>query len=176
MADDSNKQLVEYLKTACDEAFVAHPGSCSHSVWYVIKKYIPEQTWKNANALIKELSSSAVWQEVKAGELSKLANEGVLIVGGATASGHGHVVVVYPGPEKHDGGYYYIYEGKRSLAQPHGTYARVMSTSLGNWPGAKSNGDKTVFDPWGPKKFHQVKFWKYVGGQQNIEKQRHGIK
>jgi hypothetical protein len=167
MADDSNKQLVEYLKTACDEAFVAHPGSCSHSVWYVIKKYIPEQTWKNANALIKELSSSAVWQEVKAGELSKLANEGVLVVGGATETGNGHVIVVYPGTEKHDGGYYTTSRktGEKVLVKSTGTYARSMSTSMGNWVGAKSGGDKTVYDPWRDK-FYKVKFWKYNGTRQ----------
>jgi hypothetical protein len=138
-------------------------------VWYVIKQYRPEQTWKNANALVKELISSPEWKEVKVTELSRLASDGVLVVGGATEIGHGHVIVVYPGPEKRDGGYHYKdRKGKKVLARDHGSYALAMSTSRGNWPGSVSNGDKTVYDPWGPKKFYKVRFWKFVGKQQEV--------
>jgi hypothetical protein len=96
--------------------------------------------------------------------LSKLASDGVLVVGGANDSPNGHVIVVYPGPAKFDGGFYYqSKKGKSILAGPHGTYALAMSTSMGSWPGAKSKGDKTVADPWGLDKFEKVKFWKYIG-------------
>jgi hypothetical protein len=46
----------------------------------------------------------------------------------------------------------------------------AMSTSRGNWPGSVSNGDKTVYDPWEPKKFYKVRFWKFVGKQQEAGK------
>lgn len=29
------------LKSRADEAYALHPGSCSHSVWHVIKLYRP---------------------------------------------------------------------------------------------------------------------------------------
>jgi len=151
------------LQDACDDAAHIYRNSCSHAVWYVIRKYIPEQKWMNANSLVDEISDSDDWEEVKVSELSKLANEGILVVGGLRETGHGHVIVVYPGPEKRDGGYYYTDKvtGKRVLAKDHRNYALAMSTTMGDWPGAKSNGDKTVYDAWGSRKFSNVKFWKY---------------
>jgi hypothetical protein len=152
------------LRAACDEAFIRYPHSCSHSVWHVIKNYIPSQPYLTANSLIHNLTTSPRWQEVPIHDLSRLASEGALVVGGAVESSHGHVIVVYPGQAKFDGGYYYkSREGKAILAGPHGTYPLAMSTSMGNWPGAKSKGDKTVADPWGLDKFKDVKFWKYIG-------------
>lgn len=42
----------------------------------------------------------------------------------------------------------------------HGKYPPAMSTSLGSWPGAMSDGDKTVWDPWGTDAaFAKVRFW-----------------
>lgn len=42
----------------------------------------------------------------------------------------------------------------------HGDYPRCMSRAMGSWPGGVSNGDKTVFDPFGnDKKFALVKYW-----------------
>ncbi len=41
-----------------------------------------------------------------------------------------------------------------------GSYPLALSTSLGAWPGAKSNRDKTVRDPWGnDDAFALVTFW-----------------
>ena len=159
------EEQVNQLKKVCDEAYDANPHSCSHAVWQVIRHYKPVQNWKNANALIDEISTSDEWQEVSVAELSGLANDGVLVVGGKKEPGHGHVIVVYPGPEKPNGGFYFKDRVTCNLvlAQQHGYYARAMSTSMGNWPGAKSRGDKTVYDAWGSRKFSAVKFWKYNG-------------
>ena len=41
----------------------------------------------------------------------------------------------------------------------HGKFPPAMSTSLGSWPGAMSDGDKTVWDPWANASFASVKFW-----------------
>ena len=99
-------------------------------------------------------------------------------MGGLKEKEHGHVIVVCPGQEKQSGGYHYKDKrtGKNELASPHGIYARAMSTSMGSWPGAKSNGDKTVFDPWGPVKFKNVKFWKYVGPKDKITPAESAVK
>ncbi len=164
MASDKDEKI-EKLKQACDQAFQIYPNSCSHSVWYVVSRYDSNFPYMPANQLVKYFEASPKWKEVQLLELSKLADEGVLVVGGLIEKTHGHVIVVYPGHERQDGGFnLHGPKGKQVKAPPHGTYARAMSTSMGSWPGAKSNGDKTVRDPWGNEDFKQVKFWKYVGG------------
>lgn len=160
----SDYQRWRKLQAACDEAFRTYPNSCSHAVWHVIRQYIPDQPYLSANNLIEYLAISPKWQEVQIQELAQLANDGALIVGGAAESSHGHVIVVYPGQPKADGGYYHTSRnGKLVLAAAHSTYPLAMSTSMGNWPGAKSNGDKTIADPWTREQFKEVRFWKYLG-------------
>lgn len=157
-------QKCHTLKAACDEAFYTYPDSCSHAVWQVIRKYIPDQPYLTANHLLQILGSSPKWQEVQIHELAQLANDGVLVIGGAAEASHGHVIAVYPGQPKSHGGYHYLdRKGKPTLLASYGIYPLAMSTSMSTWPGAKSNGDKTVADPWSRDKFKKVRFWKYVG-------------
>jgi hypothetical protein len=176
MEKERNNKTAEELAKACKEAFKKYPSSCSHSTWHIIQQYKPDQPFMIANKLINHISSSSEWQEVQVTELSKLASSGVLVVGGFKEVGqdkngharHGHVIVVYPGAEKTRGGYYYKSRrtGKNELMPEKGSYALSMSTSMSTngWPGAKSNGDKTVWDPWGDdNKFKNVRFWKYIG-------------
>jgi hypothetical protein len=157
------------LAVFCQNAFNSYRNSCSHSVWYVVKKYRPEQPYMTANSLIDYLSNNPDWQEVDIKETAQLASEGILVVGGLKGNENGHVVVVYPGQEIPRGGYYFR---GRNMAESEymprkGLFPRVMSTSMGDFPGATSNGDKTVWDPWGSKtKIKMVKFWKYVGKDQ----------
>ena len=153
----------EKLTKACQEAFTNFPKSCSHAVWYVIKQYKVDQKWMSANDLVDHLDKNSDWNEIQISELSKLASDGVLVVGGAKESGNGHVIVVYPGESKPSGGFVYDKNGEERTARSYGNYALAMSTSMGSWPGAKSNGDKTVIDAWGAVKFRPVRFWKYVG-------------
>jgi len=162
---DNGSDKAQKLGTACGDAYAQYPHSCSHAVWHVVKQYVPAQPYMTANNLVQSLRTSSRWQEVRLFELSKLASDGVLVVGGATDSPNGHVIVVYPGKEKFSGGYFFKDKvtGKDVKAPPNGIHALAMSTSMGNWPGAKSQGDKTVLDPWGSVKFKNVKFWKYVG-------------
>lgn len=165
-----NNAKADRLKTACAEAFLKYPNSCSHAVWHVLQQYIPNQPYLSANHLIASIESNpGTWQEVRLHDLSKLANDGIVVVGGAVEVPNGHVIVVYPGEEKFSGGYSFKDKttGKTIKAQPYGTYALAMSTSMGSWPGALSSGDKTVFDPWGAKKFKSVRFWMYVGATKN---------
>lgn len=153
------------LRDACDEAYNRYPKSCSHAVWSLILAFVPNQPYMVANDLIDFLSTSPNWQEVTLAELSVLATQGELIVGGAKADGHGRVIGVYPGDEKPRGGFYVTDKrtGKQVRARETGSYARAMSTTLGSYPGAMSNGDKTVRDPWSEQAFGNVKFWRYIG-------------
>ena len=148
MASDLDKNL-EKLKQACDKAYMAYPRSCSHAVWHVISQYEPSHPYMQANQLINHLIASPKWQLVELYELSKLASQGTLVVGGRKETpGNGHVIVVYPGPEKLSGGYYFKRsDGRTVKAVSDGSYARALSTTMGNWPGARSCGDKTVRDP-----------------------------
>jgi hypothetical protein len=158
------------LTAACNEAFEKFPKSCSHAVWYVIKQYKLDQKWMNANDLVANLTKNPEWKEVQLNELAALASRGILVVGGANEDNHGHVIVIYPGEEKTTGGYYFINgkTGKVALMRKTGSFARAMSTSKGKWPGAMSNGDKTVWDPWADDlKFQKVRFWKYIGPSNN---------
>lgn len=157
-------QRYDSLKAACDEAFDAFPNSCSHAVWHVVKKYIPDQPYLTANALVVHLENNHHWEEVQIHDVARLANNGVLVIGGAADYSHGHVIVAYPGKPKFDGGYHYNSKnGKLVLAKDHSVYPLAMSTSMGRWPGAKSRGDKTVADPWPQEQFKKVRFWKYTG-------------
>lgn len=161
-AADSSNQSVSKLKNACDAAYALYPNSCSHSVWHVIRQYLPNQAWMDANALVEHLRGQAQWKVVPAGQVGRLAREGVLVVGGKTESGtNGHVIVVYPGGDIPAGGYSYTRNGRAETLRTRGSYAPAMSTSKGSWPGARSRGDKTIWDPWAnDAKFAQVMFWK----------------
>lgn len=157
-----NISAVDVLKKHADQAYAKYPDSCSHSVNHVIKQYLPEQAYLQANALLNELACTPRWQSVHVSEVQQLANKGELVVGGlASKNGNGHVIIIYPGQQKMAGGYTATIDGKTQTVRPRGPYPLAMSTSLGSWPGAMSKGDKTVWDPWGTDKaFKEVKFWR----------------
>jgi hypothetical protein len=149
------------LKAACDNAYDSNASSCSNAVWDVVKAIVnPDEPYRQANKLIDYLSVN--WTEVDLDKSYELANTGVVVVGGAKASPNGHVIVVYPGDKKGNGGYNYFWKkgNKNMILKATGIYPRGMSTSMGSWPGAKSRGDKTVWDPWGSDDaFDDVQFW-----------------
>lgn len=149
---------ISLLKAACDNAYLKNPKSCSNSVWDVIKAMVnPQEPYRTANVLIDYLSKN--WKEVTVDEGSELAQKGIVVVGGLKATPNGHVIVMYPGPKIDSGGYAYPSGGKQALMRAHGKFPPAMSTSLGSWPGAMSDGDKTVWDPWANASFASVKFW-----------------
>lgn len=149
------------LKVACDNAYDKNPKSCSHAVWDVIKDRVnPSETYRQANTLIAHMTAN--WTKVTLDEGHKLAQEGTVVVGGLIGTANGHVIVIYPGDKIESGGYTYLYKktGKDLEMKTHGKYPRCMSTSIGSWPGAMSNGDKTVWDPWAnDTTFKDVAFW-----------------
>ena len=154
-------QAVAALKAACDTAYDLHGTSCSHAVWAVIRGvHSPEEPYRKANELIDYMEKN--WQEVDLDTGLELANKGTVVVGGLKADPNGHVIVIYPGEKKFNGGYEYYYAKLKKNLILKGTakYPLCMSTSMGSWPGAKSKGDKTVWDPWGKDTaFAKVKFW-----------------
>ena len=167
--DGATKAKVEALKKACDEAFDYPPAktSCSHAVWYVVQKLInPKEPLRVANEWIDYMSTSKQWREVTLEEGWQLANQGKVVVGGKKESGHGHVILIYPGDKIGGGGYKYNWTNKVTgktvelTMGTHGMMPRALSRSMGPWPGAVSDGDKSVYDPW-PREdaFAQVKFW-----------------
>jgi hypothetical protein len=159
---------VATLKTACDEAYTKHNNSCSHAVWHILTIIVDEQfQWLDANHLVDFLIASPDWKDVSIDAGSDLALQGIVVVGGLKKpGGHGHVIVVYPGQKKASGGYSYAYRDKKTgqmltgMMRSHGNYPPALSTSNGTWPGAKSKGDKTVWDPWANDDiFPSVRFW-----------------
>ncbi len=154
------------LKEACAAAYKDHPNSCSHAVNAIVRTVLgmSEQAWpqRQANDLVAFLTQSTDWTEVTLDRAYELALQGVPVVGGKAETGtNGHVIIVYPGLRKPRGGYGYTDKtGAAKTVAVKGSYPLALSTSLGSWPGARSNGDKTVWDPWGKDaSFELVKFW-----------------
>jgi len=160
-ADDAAKTLAD----ACHAAYKKYPNSCSHSVWHVITSLADkDKKYQVANDLVDTLAKT--WTEVDLATAAKLANAGEVVVGGQKAKGNGHVIIVFPGVSKPRGGYSAKDSaGKSFNVRSAGLYPLAMSTSIGSWAGAMSDGDKTVWDPWGTDKgFAGVKFWHKESG------------
>jgi hypothetical protein len=155
MANDA----VARLQAACDNAFIKNPKSCSNAVWDVIRAMVSsDEPYRTANALVDHMDKN--WTEVTLDKGLELANQGIVVVGGKKELTNGHVVVIYPGPKQASGGYPISFGGKTIVARSHGNYPLAMSTSLGSWVGAMSDGTKTVWDPWAnDQKFAEVRFW-----------------
>ena len=167
-AIDSSEKA-KALKKACDEAFNYPPAakSCSHAVWYVIKTLLDASApMRAANDLLAYMSTSTDWCSVTLEEGWKLANQGVVVVGGKSEIANGHVIVIYPGDKIPGGGYKYQIKNKITgkietlTMRSHGTLPRCLSRTMGSWSGGTSKGDRNVFDPWGNDTvFRQVKYW-----------------
>jgi hypothetical protein len=151
----------EILRAVCDTAYDKNPRSCSHSVWDVIKGIVnPTEPYRQANDLIDHMSAD--WKPIALDAAHDLASKGIVAVGGLKGTPNGHVIVVYPGEKKLNGGYQFLYKKTNKMLTLAGTarYPRCMSTSIGSWPGAMSKGDKTVWDPWANDPvFKTVGFW-----------------
>ena len=160
--NDTNEAVAK-LKEACDTSYMNNKSSCSNAVWDLIKALVnPGEKYKQANDFLDYWNDN--WKSVDLEEGFRLANQGVVVVGGLQVpGGHGHVIAIYPGSKIPNGGYQYFYKkANKYLTMPStGNYPRAMSTSLGStWPGTMSDGDKTVWDPWADdKKFALVEFW-----------------
>ena len=165
---DVYAKKVARLKKVCDEAYEWPDAAkaCNKAVYYVITHLIDEKfPLRTAKGLIEDMKKGAPWKEVTLEEGWKLANQGIVVVGGKTGDNNGHVVVIYPGDKTRGGGYEYQQKDKtgklrKYTMRSHGLFPRCLSRSSSSWPGGVSKGDKNVFDPWGKDDvFKQVKYW-----------------
>lgn len=152
----------DLLKATCDTAYDQNKESCSHAVWHVIKTLVnAKEPYRQANELINYMQAGG-WSSVTLEDGYATANQGLVVVGGLKADKHGHVIVIYPGSKKLNGGYQYKSKktGKLEMLKGKAQYPLCLSTSSGQWPGAKSRGTLTVWDPWGNDAvFAKVRFW-----------------
>lgn len=67
----------------------------------------PGTPYRDANHIMQYISRpGSGWRQVTSmQEASDLANQGRVVVGGLQEPGHGHVIVVMPGPMQHPGGF-----------------------------------------------------------------------
>lgn len=158
-----NPAAAQKLIQVARVAFAQNPGNCSGAVRYVIKTLVdPSVPLLLANALMQKFAASGSgWKKVSWQDASALANQGKVVVGGLAEPGrHGHVLIVLPGPWKPSGGF----KADGKLMMSHGLFPPAMSTALPPpggvaWPGAISDGDKTIRDPWSSADWIKVTFW-----------------
>lgn len=97
------------IVAACEAEWEAHKADCSGFLKAVAHRLGIELTGQ-ANDIIATLRTS--WPRAMDGaSAAALAAGGQLVVGGLEAAGHGHVVVVVPGPLEH-GKYPHAYWGR----------------------------------------------------------------
>ena len=153
-------EAVAALAKAGQDGYDAYPRDCSHSIWTMLKLMgSPDEPYRTANELMRYVASQGSgWHRVLTVEdASNLANQGKVVLGGlAVPGGHGHVVMVMPGPWHASGGYD---TGRGAVAQNHGAAPPSASGASGSWPGARSRGEKTVRDPWPQLQWPSVTFW-----------------
>jgi hypothetical protein len=162
--DMSTPSLARDLLITATQAYKLYPANCSGAVnWVIVNMVDPKMPPLLANDLMAYFAKPANgWRQV-AGvpEASELANRCIVVVAGKAEPGaHGHVVIVLPGPWKPAGGF--TSNGK--IMHRYGSFPPAMSTAWSSpgttpWPGAVSNGDKTVRDPWSTPDWIKVTFW-----------------
>lgn len=153
----------DQLKSACTAGRTKFPADCSGAVKHIAFQLGSALPSLNANQLVDYFNEAKNgWTVVDETRAQTLADAGNLVIAGKRDSPNGHLVVVYPGGKKASGGYAYTDKksGKSMMAANHGQYPRACSSSLGGWPGAVSEGDKTVFDSWGSAtNYVGVRYW-----------------
>jgi hypothetical protein len=144
-----------------NQAFKTYPKNCSGAVSFLIRNLVdPNFGTQLANPIAKGLTSGKLkWRRVTSNvEMQALANAGILVVGALYEPQNGHVLAVAPGQMKYHGGYS-AYGSFLAVNSRDGMFPLAMSTSLGSWPGALSNGDKTVRDAFRADQWPNVTFW-----------------
>ena len=156
---DPRQAAADRLTQAAQAAYDQYSHDCSHAIWEVLKQMVnPSETYRTANELMTEMARpGSGWRQVASmQEASDLANSGKVVAGGLGEKvGHGHVVVVMPGPMRPSGGF--EYQGK--VMPSRGYFPPAMSTSSSGYPGTMSRVEKTVRDAWPAEEWPSVTFW-----------------
>jgi hypothetical protein len=145
------------LKKACDDAYDKFPKYCNQSTHSVICSLV-DSKWplELADDMIDRLVQAG-WKPVSTDDAWKAAGEGMVVVAGLKGGGHGHVLVVYPGPKKPKNGF----DCNGKYYPPSGDpLPLAMSTSVSAWCGTRSKGDKTVADAWSAGDWANVVLWR----------------
>jgi hypothetical protein len=156
--EESNMPDNGLLSGFCPLARKVSPGNCSGLLKFMasmVGVYLPD---KQANDLIDFMAT--YWTQITEDQAQDYADQGRFVVAGKKNQPNGHVVVIMSGGKASSGGYQYEdSNGETQTAANHGQYPRACSTG-GGWPGAESEGDKSVYDSWGNKhKYAAVKYW-----------------
>jgi hypothetical protein len=157
MAEGQNAKI---LKGYCQEASKLHPTNCSGAVKYVARMMGYPLPDLQANQLIDHIKKAG-WEEVDERRAQNFADSNRLVIAGKKDVPNGHVVVVLPGGMARSGGYSHVdkKDHKTKKAAYHGDYPRSCSTALSGWPGAMSEGDKSVRDAWSERDYKSVQYW-----------------
>ena len=147
------------LSYLCTEVQTQFPKNCSGAVKHIAAKLNYPLPDVPANNLIDYFNAN--WSTVDETQAQRFADANRLVVAGKkTVGGSGHVVVVLPGGKTRSGGYSYTKKGQTLTAPFKGDFPKSCSTAAGSWPGAVSNGDKSVFDAWGSSSnYVGVTYW-----------------
>ena len=139
---------------AAKAAYSFDPRDCNVAVWKFLQLTGQSINGTNpnghapfANVIMDKLGApGSGWRSVSLDDGIKAANDGKIVIGGTKDDGHGHVVAMLPGPLQPSGGF----ANQNGKVMPYSTtqYPPVLSASSSLYPGTRSDGDKTVRDPF----------------------------
>ena len=144
--------VAQRLEDVAHTAYDTYSHDCSHSIWFVLKQTVdPNQPYMVADQLMASIKRPGSGCGRCSLRKRLIPPTGAWWCWAAAKTGHGHVVVVMPGPWHAAGGF--------SGLPEQGSYPPSMSGSMSSWQGARSRGERTVRDPWGAADWPQVTFW-----------------
>jgi len=150
---------------AARTAYAFDPNDCNVAVWkylqttgQTINGTDPKGPAPLANDMLDRLAAAGSgWHVVSLEEGTKLANHGKVVIGGEKEPDHGHVVAMLPGP-LHNAGGFKNQRGEMMRQRPE-LYPPALSASKADYPGTRSDGDKTVRDPFTPENWKDVHWY-----------------
>jgi len=150
---------------AARTAYAFDPNDCNVAVWkylqltgQTINGTDPKGPAPLANDMLDRLAAAGSgWHVVSLEDGITLANHGKVVIGGEKEKGHGHVVALLPGPLQNAGGF----KNQHGVLMQPGSvlYPPALSASSADYPGTRSFGDKTVYDPFSPKQWSNVSWY-----------------
>ena len=150
---------------AAKTAYAFDPNDCNVAVWkylqltgQTINGTDPKGPAPLANDMLDRLAAAGSgWREVSLEDGITLANHGKVVIGGEKEKGHGHVIALLPGPLRSSGGF--KDEHGVLMQADQALYPASLSASSADYPGTRSNGDKTVRDAFDKKTWRNVRWY-----------------
>jgi len=150
---------------AARTAYTFDPNDCNVAVWkylqltgQTINGTDPKGPAPLANDMLDRLAAAGSgWHVVSLEDGITLANHGKVVIGGEKEKGHGHVIALLPGPLRSSGGF--KDEHGVLMQADQALYPASLSASSADYPGTRSNGDKTVRDAFDKKTWGNVRWY-----------------